>query len=193
MSRSLYAILGAVIVGLGFSAFALAGPAEQPAKPKLRVGTFDSRAIALAYFGKMVQDGWLEKLYARHAEAKEAGNKKLAAELEAKGQEQQKRLHGQVFGAAPVDDALERIEREIPKLAASAGVDVIVCIHDVVFRTPSAQFVDVTGPMVQLFEPDQETLEKIEAVLKHAPATEKVIESMERHESTTHGRPRNEE
>jgi len=154
MCRSLYAILGAVIVGLGFWAPALAGPAEQPAKPKLRVGTFDSRAIALAHFGKMVQDGWLEKLYAQHAEAKEVGDKKLAA---------------------------------------SAGVDVIVCVHDVVFRTPSAQFVDVTGPMVQLFEPDQETLEKIEAALKHAPATEKVIENMERHESTTHGRPNNEE
>jgi len=185
MKRCLLVGLTSAVLGLAVCGFASAQepankePANKRDVSKVRVGTYDSRAVAMAHFGKMIKDGWLKNLYRSHAEAKAAGDEKLAKELEAKAVSQQERFHRQVFGAAPVSDALEKIEKDIPKVAASAEVDVIVCIHDVVYRSPSAEFLDLTKQMVQLFDPDEETLEKIQAVLKHPPASHEVIEHMQ--------------
>ena len=180
MKRSL--LVGLVSVGVGLTVWAFAAadqPAEKSQTPNIRVGTFDSRAVALAHFGNMIKEGWLKNLYAEHAKAKEAGDQKLVKELEAKAQARQKRLHHQVFGTAPVNDAFKRIEKDIPKVADSAGVHVIISVHDVVYQSPSAGFVDVTDRMVQLFDPDEETLKKIEAIRKHPPVSDEVIENME--------------
>ena len=121
---------------------------ERPAKtspaPKVRVGTFDSRAIAMAHFGKMIKDGWLRRLYAEHEKAKAAGNEKLVKQLETKGQDAQRQLHMQMFGTAPVDEAWEEIRKDMSNVARSAGVDVILSVHDVVYKSTSAEFVDIT-------------------------------------------------
>lgn len=169
-----------VVAGLAVWAFAATKePTGESEAAKVRVGTFDSRAVALAHFGSMVKKGWLEKLYADYEKAKAANDKDLAKQLEEKGNAQQKRLHEQVFGTAPVDDALEAVKREIPAVARSAGVDVVVCMHDVVYREPSVEFVDITDQIVDLFDPDEETLEKIHAIRKHAPVSREVLEQME--------------
>ncbi len=176
-----------IILGLACTVMAcsnLVFSAEKPPVKKVRptkvcMGTFDSRAIAMAHFGKMIKEGRLEKLYADHAKAKAAGDEKLAKELAAKGQALQKRLHLQVFGTAPVDDALQSIKKELPKIASSAGVDVIVCIYDLSYKSPSVNTVDVTDKMVRLFNPDKKTLEKIQALLKHPPFPNEVIEGMD--------------
>ena len=164
-----------------WNSVAAAEPAKKPPKPTARVGTFDSRAIALADFGKTIQDGWLEKLYAEHDKAKAAGDKKRAEKLAAKGQSRQKLFHRQVFGTAPVNAALEKVKEDIPTVARSARVDMVVCIHNVVYRDPSLEFVDITDELVALFNPDEDTREKIQAVLKHPPFPDEVVEKMECH------------
>ena len=180
MNRCFIVGLTGAVVGLAVCGFALAAePAEKPQVPKIRVGTYDSRAVAMAHFGKMIKDGWLESLYRSHAEAKAAGNDKLVKELEAEAVSQQKRFHKQAFGRAPAREAVKTIEKDIAKLAASAEVDVVVCVHDVAYRSPSAEFLDLTDKMVQLFEPDEETLEKIKAVMEHPPLADEVIEHMQ--------------
>ncbi|MHC4295393.1 MAG: OmpH/Skp family outer membrane protein, partial [Planctomycetota bacterium] len=103
----------------------------------------------------------------KHEKAKGTGDEKLAKQLEAEGRSRQEQIHRQVFGTAPVNDALEKIKKDIPKVARSTGVDVIVSVHDVVYQSPSAKFVDITDQIVELFDPDEKTLEKIEAIRKY--------------------------
>ena len=50
--------------------------------------------------------------------------------------------------------------------------------------------VDVTDEMVKLFDPDEETLEKIRAVLKHPPVTDSVIDRAEHVSRPVEGEPR---
>jgi hypothetical protein len=146
---------------------------------RVRIGAFDARAIAMAHFGRMIQDGALDDLYGEHKKAVNSGDDQLAAKLATKGHLMQKRLHRQMFGASRPDDALAEIKSSLPILADSAGVNIIVSVHDMAFQSPSVEVVDVTMEMVKLFEPDQETLEKIRAVMEHPPVEDSVIERME--------------
>ena len=124
----------------------------KPSGAKLRVGTFDSRAVAGAYYGSDAFHDLLKGLTAEHEKAKAAGDKKRVKELEAEGPALQELAHKQVFGTWPVDNILAKIKGEIPKIAKQADVDVIVSKWDVVYQRSGVEFVDVTDLMVQRFK-----------------------------------------
>ena len=137
--------------------------------PTVVVGTFDSRAIAVAY---VHSDGFKERLRALMADlerAKAAGDGELVAELEALGPAMQKRIHQQGFGTAPVDDIIARIEDELPRIAGEAGVDMIVSKWALAYRGPSAQSVDVTDRLAAEFDPDEATLKTIREIVATEP------------------------
>jgi len=138
--------------------------------PTVVVGTFDSRAVAVAY---AQSDAFGDYLVAQQADvaqvlerAKTAGDKGLVAALEALGPAMQKRLHEQGFGTAPVDDIIARIEDRFPDIAKEAGVDVIVSKSTLTYRSPAAKFVDVTDLIAAEFDPDERTLKMIQSTVE---------------------------
>jgi hypothetical protein len=141
--------------------------------PTVVVGTFDSRAVAVAY---VQSDAFRDYLVAQQADvaqalerARTAGDEELAAELAALGPAMQKRLHDQGFGTAPVDDIIARIQDKLPGIAKEAGVDVIVSKWTLTYRSPAAKFVDVTGLIVAEFDPDERTLKMIQSTVETDP------------------------
>ena len=72
-------------------------PEEKPDTPTARIGTFDSRAIAVAFVGSEVFNQYMADLKSRHIAAEAAGDKKKITELEKEGANQQKMLHKQGF------------------------------------------------------------------------------------------------
>ena len=143
-------------------------PNTKPAKAKLRVGTFDSRAIAIAFVNTDDFKQALKKMKEEYKKAMADGDEKKAKELGAKGEAQQQLLHTQGFSTASVGEYLERVKDKIPAIAKEAGVDVIVSKWDMVYQSPDAEFVDVTDQLVKLFNPDEKTL-KIGEDLKKIP------------------------
>jgi hypothetical protein len=133
----------------------------------LRVGSFDTRGVALAYGRSDGFMAWVNDLRKELEEAKEKGDDVRAKELESLGPEIQEKLHQQVFGGAPIDDILIKIESELPAIARKAGVHVIV--QDVLYRSPEVEVVDITREMAAPFHPDEKTLEIMEQLLKQPP------------------------
>lgn len=145
---------------------------------KVRVGTFDSRAVAMAYVRSEAFERRFKALKAEHEKAKAAGDQKRVEELEAQGREGQELVHKQGFGTWPVDNILDIIREEIPGIAKQAGVDVVVSKWDVVYQRSGVELVDVTDLMVQPFDPDESTLKLIQEVLKGDPVP---LEELENH------------
>jgi Skp family chaperone for outer membrane proteins len=144
-------------------------PITKTAKAKLRVGTFDSRAIAIAYARTDDFNQAVKKMMEEHKKAKADGDEKKVKELEAKGQAGQQLLHTQGFSTASVGEYLEHVKDKIPAVAKEVGVDVIVSKWDMVYQSPDAEFVDVTVQLVKLFKPDENTLKIGEELKKHPP------------------------
>ena len=127
--------------------------AEKREAKGVRVGTFDSRAIVVAYAHSKLFDGYMRPLMEEHKKAKAAGDTKRAAELEAEGEAQQDLFHKQGFSTWPVNDMLEHVKDKLAAVAEQAGVDVIVSKWDITYQKPSVEYVDVTDALVALFEP----------------------------------------
>jgi hypothetical protein len=175
-------VLGLALL-LGSVGFQVAGadPTDREGDTAaVRVGTFDSRAVALAYYRSDANMNYVKELKAEHKAALAAGNEERAEELSAEGENAQHLAHKQGFGTWPVNDILARIEEEIPGIAAEAGVDVIVSKWDIVHVGPEVEFVDVTLLMVQPFNPDKATLKLVREEL---PKVDPVpLEELEKHD-----------
>jgi len=147
------AVTTAVLAGLAvYTTVGAEHPEEKTSGLKVRVGTFDSRAVAGAYYGSDAFHDHLKVLTAEYEKAKAAGDKKRVKELEAEGPASQELAHKQVFGTWPVDNILAKIKGEIPKIAKQADVDVVVSKWYVGYRRTGVEFVDVTDLMVQRFK-----------------------------------------
>jgi hypothetical protein len=182
------AILGTVIGLPGMTAAAepSAQDVGQTMKP-LRVGTFDSRAVALAYYRKFLRSpefvADLKRLTAERDRAKAAGDHEKAKRLEAEGRAGQEQIHRQIFGSTPVDEIVAKIKDQLPEIARRAGVDLILSKWNITYRSPSAEFIDVTEPMAKLFQPDQETWKIIREALKHEPLSREELRKHDRDKS----------
>jgi hypothetical protein len=158
-----------LVIGLAASGAVESGEKASAAEASesLRVGAFDSRAVALAY-GR--SEGFLASVRELKREADEAeqeGRQERLEELQAKGRALQEQLHDQVFGGGPIDDILAELEDDLPQVARDAGVDLIVT--GVLYAAPGAELVDVTLHMAAPFEPDEETLGFIRQLMEKPP------------------------
>jgi hypothetical protein len=111
-----------VIIGLVGLLGVLAGCEPEASKPKriaadwsdIRVGEYNSRAVAMAWVRSDGHNREIEALMAEHQKAKEAGDTKRMKELEAIGREGQDLRHRQVFGDDPIPDVMARLKDALP-------------------------------------------------------------------------------
>ncbi len=143
--------------------------ATQTPGSTVRVGTFDSRALAMAYYRSEAFNRQLKELKTELEKARAAGDEKRVKELEAEGPALQELLRKQGFGTWPVDNILKKINKKIPKIAKQANVAVIVSKWDIVYQRSGVEFVDVTDLMVQPFDPSEKTRKIIKEIQKQNP------------------------
>lgn len=153
---------------------AVSGQAQRP-----RVGVYDARAVAVAFVASKANAEEMAGKMAEMKQAKEKGDAKRVAELEAWGKARQARLHLQGFAGTSVDDLLERVGDGVARVGAGANVDAVVRKGE--FVSDRAEQVDVTDEVVKLFgEPSERTRKWIEDLKKQPPADRGKIEAAEK-------------
>lgn len=166
---------GALLLLAGLTTLTLSAQASHTTaeNPTVVLGTYDSRAVAIAY---VRSDDFAEYLREQQADlgrllerARDNGDAALASELDRLGPAMQRRVHEQGFGAAPIDDIIARIEDQLPAIAQAAGVDVIVSRWELDHRGASAASVDLTERIAAAFEPSPKTLESMRQIMAQEP------------------------
>ena len=103
-----------------------------------RIGTFDSRCVAVAYYNS--PDFQKEK-------------------PEYQGPAVQSLMHYQVFSNASIPNIVDKLGSVLPTVAADARVSMIVSKWDVAFKDASVEYVDVTDALVQALKPDAKVVQ----------------------------------
>lgn len=152
---------------------------EKTSGSNVHVGTFDSRALAIAYYRSEAFRRQIDEMRAEHEAAKAAGDAGRVGELEVKGSAQQELMHKQGFSTWQVNNVLEEIKTEIPEIATQANVDIIISKWALVYQRPRVEPIDVTSLMVKPFDPDEKTLRMIEEIQKQDPIP---IEELKNHQ-----------
>jgi hypothetical protein len=138
---------------------------SRAAEGVVRIGTYDNRAIAIAYAHSQYLP--LVEKTREYDSAEAAGDTVRMEEINEYMKALQRQLHRQGFGRAPVDDLLEPVADRMPGLAADLGVDAIVWICD--FAGQGVEVIDVTMDLVGLYDPTQETIDMCRKVFEYEP------------------------
>ena len=137
----------------------------QNSNPAVRIGTYDNRAIAIAWASSKYNPVG-EKVKELEA-AKKANDTKKIAELEAWGPAHQRLLHFQGFGRVPVSELLEPVQPKIQELMKERGLSAVAMQCDALAE--GVETVDLTMDLVKLFDPNEKTLDWAEQVKAHDP------------------------
>jgi len=160
--RSWIALLAGILL--------ISGPALA-AEPlaNLRIGTFDSRYVALAFYradnGRNISE-LLGKLDKELTKARDAKDEERVKELEAQGPALQNLMHQQVFGNLSIPNVMTTINDQLPAIAKNAGVSMIMSKWEIQYNNSEFELIDMTLSLVELFHPDDATRKMIEEGLK---------------------------
>ena len=152
----------------------------QSKETTLRIGVYDSRAIAVAYGNSAEFRKSLEGITADYKKAKEAKDDKRVKEIETQMKAKQRRAHEQGFSTGSVAPIMAKIKDSLPAVAKKAGVDVIVSKWEVNYQSPGIKVVDVTDDLVALFQVSAKGLEWVKGIKDHAPVPiEQITDDMD--------------
>ena len=165
-----------VLCGLGCWWFgggtvAMAGDEAVTNAMPMRIGIYDSRAVAYAHFWSESFQSKLNEQMTAARTAKQAGDTARFKELDTALRQMQDQLHRQVFSTAPADEALAALKGQIPEIEKQAGVTVLVSKwgEAALKKHPHAEPVDVTGQLVREFKPTEKQLKVIADLQKQKP------------------------
>ena len=159
-------------LGLGCLAMVMPSRGTDTNAAAGRVGVYDSRVVAYAWFWSDAQQAQLKEQMATARAAKQAGDeaklKKYSAALSAK----QDQMHREVFSTAPAEEAMAAIKGRIPEIKKAAGVTDLVSKWDQLALNNShgAETVDVTDILVRaLLHPTEQQMKMMESIKKSQP------------------------
>jgi hypothetical protein len=151
----------------------LAVTATRAAEPAMaagpRVGVYDSRVIAYAYFWSDAASKSRNELIAQARAAKAAGDTARFNELDGTLRDLQSSVHLEVFSTAPADEAMAALKDRLPAIQEELGVNRLVSQWDepALQEISEADRVDATDRLVrELLPTPTETQQKIIAAMK---------------------------
>ena len=172
--RFIVSSAGALCVMAGAAAFG------QSKETTLRIGVYDSRAVAVAYGNSTEFRKSLESVTADYQKAKAAKDDKRTKEIETQMKAKQRRAHEQGFSTGSVADIMAKIKDSLPGVAKKAGVDVIVSKWEVNYQSPGIKVVDVTDDLVALFHVSAKGLEWAKGIKTQTPVPiEQITDDMD--------------
>jgi len=139
---------------------------SQKTTEKYRIGTFDSRCIAIAYAKSDFLKNKDSDLRKEAEKAKAEGNETRVNELDKIGQHLQFILEQQVFSTGSVINIIEKIKDKIPAIAEKNNVKLILSKWELFYHDDSLEIVDVTDQILNIFNLDEQSRRNIVESMK---------------------------
>jgi hypothetical protein len=142
------------------------------AQSKFRVGTYDSRAIVLAYLNSAYSRNFMQtmkELSAKMQKAKQENDSEAIKKLNFEGPVRQAILHEKGFGTGSVRFEIMEIKDKIDSLAKAEKIDLVVSKWELNYSDPNCEVIDITEKIASLFNPNDRFKKMTQDILKSEP------------------------
>ncbi len=139
------------------------------AQAKQKIGTYDSRAVAIWYSNT---EEFRKEMGAIFDGAKKAKEKNDTAELkkfEQKGQLTQRILHDKGFGRGSVAEILEKYKDKISEYSKKENFTALVSKWELLFSNSEAEVIDITVPLLKALGSDEKVIKMYDEMKRQDP------------------------
>jgi hypothetical protein len=151
--RSLFPILMTASFSTILAVISLPPAGAQQAPSPLKVGTYDSRVITLAYSRSAIFQSYISRVRVSYDSARKAGDTARMKQLNVEGMTLQHLLHQRVFGTGSVNSLMALVSDQLPALAEQAGVTLVMSQWEIDYKAIGVELVDMTNQIAALFKP----------------------------------------
>lgn len=170
--KLLWLLILAAIVVLVSGSGAANSQASRSA-PEIRIGTFNTRSLALAYWRSDAGLAQINATVNRAKTARQNGCDMMQLKLlEDDCRSLQDGMMAEVFGNAPIDDVMPKLRDVLPIVAKQ--YDVVAIVPQVSFVSDGVETVDVTNALAAAFKPSAKTCRMMADLPKHPCAALKI-------------------
>ena len=179
MKTQMFPRLAGIVAVLVMGVFAVSTAPAQSQPNALRIGVYDSRAIAIAYGGSADFQRVLQSAHKEYDAAKQAKNDGQMQAVKDRMKLQQRRLHEEGFSTGSVAPIMATLKDVLPEVARQADVQLIVSKWELNEQSPDVTVVDVTDQLVALFHPSEKVLKWVKSIEAQPPLPiEKITDDM---------------
>jgi carboxypeptidase C (cathepsin A) len=142
------------------------------AQSKFRVGTYDSRVVAVAYFNSGYSRNimqTLKELNVKMQKAKQENDSAMIKQLNFEGPTRQAMLHEKGFGTGSVRFEMMEIKDKIDSLAKAEKIDLVVSKWELNYSNANCEVIDITEKIAALFKPNERVKNILHEILKSEP------------------------
>lgn len=142
------------------------------AQSKFRVGTYDSRAVAIAYLNSTYNRNimkTIKELNVKMQNAKQENDSSLIKKLNFEGPVRQAILNEKGFGTGSVRFEILEIKDKIDSLAKAEKIDLVVSKWELNYSDPGCEVIDITREIASLFKPNDRFKKMLQDILKSEP------------------------
>lgn len=136
-----------------------------------RIGVFDSRAVAVAFYNSKFSDTQqiFQSLGSQMQEAKSKDDKEAISELEREATLRQAMMHEQGFGKGSINNISETVKDKMTQLAKDENLSAIVSKWELVFSGKDVELIDITEKIVEFFEPNDQIKTMVKEIMQSEP------------------------
>jgi len=157
---------GVLLMTLGLATECIAG---SPSNPSMRIGAYDSRAVAIAFANSKEGTAFVADLHAKMMKAMETKDDTLIQQVKTTAQAYQLLNHLRGFSVGSVADILQKHRADVEAIAEETGVFIIVSKYELIHTDPDVDVVDVTMHLVNIWEPSDRVLGWISELPQQEP------------------------
>jgi|CZKP01.1.fsa_nt_gi hypothetical protein len=150
----------------------LIAPKPYFAQNKFRVGTYDSRAVEIAYFNSAYSHSIMQtmkELNVKMQKAKQESDSAMIKKLNFEGPTRQAILHEKGFGTGSIRFEIMEIKDKIDSLAKAEKIDLVVSKWELNYSNANCEVIDITEKIADLFKPNKRFKNMLPDILKSEP------------------------
>lgn len=134
-----------------------------------KIGTFDSRAIAVAYYNSKDFRTSMSAVMSEMDSISKNGDKKAVAKIERDKTLRQAMMHEQGFGTGSVSSIVDLVKDKIKAIAEKENLSTVVSKWELVYSGGEIELVDITEQLVALFGSDERMKQMTKELQKTEP------------------------
>ena len=145
---------------------------------KVRIGTYDSRLIALAYYNSTDYEKFIAGFNSTYATAEKAKDSATIKKMLVKGPVLQRMMNDRIFGKGSVNMILDNYLKRIEAIGKVNKVSLIVSKWEIPYKSAEVETIDLTYQIMAIWNPSEQVLKWAKNGEKEQPIKDAIFDEI---------------
>ena len=146
---------------------------------KIRIGTYDSRLVALAYYNSRDYDKFIADFNRQYKMAETKKDSATIKKMLVRGPVLQRMMNDRIFGKGSVNLILDDYKVRIEAIGKASNVSLIVSKWEIEYKLQGVELVDLTWKIMAIWNPSEQVMKWAKNGEKEQPIKDAIFDKVD--------------